>query len=193
MFNVPFLLASWQYWFKWQVEYVSLTYKLQNGNLDDEEVNSIKDLVFFTYVCSGRHLGSICGMKAREWTIGFKHLLSKVKRHVHFWIPFARHLICTSSDLLNHFKHFPKFQKFVDIFCFISFLNLFFFFWIFRAASEAYGTSQARGQIGAAAASLHHSQSNVELQSPPTPQLIATPDPQPTEPGQGLNPHPHGS
>ena len=31
----------------------------------------------------------------------------------------------------------------------------------FRAASVAYGTSQARGQTKAAAASLHHSHSNV--------------------------------
>ena len=28
---------------------------------------------------------------------------------------------------------------------------------------------------------------------PPTPQLTATPDPEPTEQGQGLNPQPHGS
>ena len=31
------------------------------------------------------------------------------------------------------------------------------FFFLFRAMSEAYGSSLARGQIGAAAASLHHS------------------------------------
>ena len=36
----------------------------------------------------------------------------------------------------------------------------FFFFCLFRAAPVAYGSSQARGQIGAAAASLHHSHSN---------------------------------
>jgi len=32
-----------------------------------------------------------------------------------------------------------------------------------------------------------------ELRLQPTPQLMATPDPQPTEQGQGLNPQPHGS
>ena len=31
------------------------------------------------------------------------------------------------------------------------------FFWLFRASPEAYGGSQDRGQIGAIAASLHHS------------------------------------
>ena len=57
-----------------------------------------------------------------------------------------------------------------------------------------YGGSQARGQIGAVAAGLHHSHSNAgsELCLQPTPHLTATMDPQPTERGQGLNPHPHG-
>ena len=36
----------------------------------------------------------------------------------------------------------------------------FFFFGLFRAASEAYGGSQARGQIGAVATGLHHNHSN---------------------------------
>ena len=55
--------------------------------------------------------------------------------------------------------------------------------------------SQARGQIGAVAAALCHSHSNVgsELHLRPTPQLMATPDPSPTEQGQGLKPQPHGS
>ena len=58
----------------------------------------------------------------------------------------------------------------------------------------AYEGYQARGLIGATAASLCHSHSNVgsepRLQS--TPQLMATLDPQTTEQGQGSNPHPHG-
>ena len=58
---------------------------------------------------------------------------------------------------------------------------------LFRASPAAYGSSQARGQIGATAASLHHSHI---LQT--TPQLTATPDPQPTEQGRESNPHPHG-
>ena len=49
----------------------------------------------------------------------------------------------------------------------------------FRATLVAYGSSQARGQVGATAADLCHSQSNVgsELRVQPTPQLTATPDP----------------
>ena len=46
---------------------------------------------------------------------------------------------------------------------------------LFVAASAAYGSSQASGQIGAAAAGLHHCSSEPRLQ--PTPQLMATLDP----------------
>ena len=63
----------------------------------------------------------------------------------------------------------------------------------------AYGGSQARGQMGAIAASLHHSlchsHSNVGFDPHlrPTPKLMAMPDPQPTEQSQGSNLQPHGS
>ena len=72
--------------------------------------------------------------------------------------------------------------------------HYFLFFFFFRAASVVYGSSQARGQIGTAAASLHHSHSNrgSELHLQPTSQLMAMPEPRPTERGQGSNPHPHG-
>ena len=40
-------------------------------------------------------------------------------------------------------------------------LDLFFFCFFFRAAPMAYGCSQARSQIRAMAAGLHHSHSNV--------------------------------
>ena len=53
------------------------------------------------------------------------------------------------------------------------------FFGHFMAAPTAYGGSQARGQIRALAAGLHHSLSNVgsKLHLQSTPQLMATPDP----------------
>ena len=53
-----------------------------------------------------------------------------------------------------------------------------FFFWLFKAAPSAYGGSQARGLVGAVAASLCHSHSKVgsELRLRPTLQLTATPD-----------------
>ena len=50
---------------------------------------------------------------------------------------------------------------------------------LFRAAPAAYGSSQARGQIGATAAGLHHSHGNMgsEPRLQPTPQLSAMLDP----------------
>ena len=60
----------------------------------------------------------------------------------------------------------------------ISFSFLFFVLF-FRDAPVAYGGSQARGQIGAAAVALHHSHRNTraELHLPPRPQLRAMLDP----------------
>ena len=68
-------------------------------------------------------------------------------------------------------------------------------FAFFRATPAAHGDSQAGGLIGATSAGLHHSQSNAGSETPlqPSPQPTATPNLQPTEQGQGLNPLPHGS
>ena len=54
--------------------------------------------------------------------------------------------------------------------------------------------SRLGGQIWAAAASPRHSHSNARPKPclQPTPQLRATPDPQPTERSQRANPHSHG-
>ena len=50
---------------------------------------------------------------------------------------------------------------------------------LFRAAPATYGSTLARGCIEATTASLYHSHSNTrsEQHLPPTPQLIAMPDP----------------
>ena len=78
----------------------------------------------------------------------------------------------------------------LSVFSFFSF----FVFCLFRAPPTAYGGSQARDPIRATAAGLHHSDSKAgsEPHLPPTPELMATPDPEPPEQGQGSNPHPHG-
>ena len=70
-----------------------------------------------------------------------------------------------------------------------KYLNFFFLFY-FRAAPAAYGSSQARGQIEAVAAGLHHSHSNSNMGSKPhlrpIPQLTAMLDPPPNEHGHIL-------
>ena len=69
-------------------------------------------------------------------------------------------------------------QKLRGFFCFILFLRQFFYF-LFTATAAAYASFQARGWIGAVAASLHHchgsARSKPHLQ--PTAQLVAMPDP----------------
>ena len=68
------------------------------------------------------------------------------------------------------------------------------------ATPTACGGSQARGLTGVTAACLQQSHSNTrsELRLGPAPeltipQLMATPDPQPTERGQASNPQPDDS
>jgi len=63
----------------------------------------------------------------------------------------------------------------IDIF----FLSFFFLFAISWAAPSAYGSSQARGPIGAVAAGLRQSHNNTgsEPRLQPIPQLMATLDP----------------
>ena len=65
--------------------------------------------------------------------------------------------------------------------CTQHYVQGFYFFFVFAiswAVPSAYGGSQARGLIGAVAAGLHHSHSNLgsELRLRPTPQLMATLD-----------------
>ena len=64
------------------------------------------------------------------------------------------------------------------------------FLFLFRAAPVAYGSSQARSHIGAAAADLHKA---IAAHMWPTTQLLAMPDPYLTERDQGWNLHPHNT
>ena len=66
-----------------------------------------------------------------------------------------------------------------DVFHFIYLFIFFVFLPFLGPLPAAYGGSQARGRIGAAAASLCHNHSNIrsELHLQPTPQHLATPDP----------------
>ena len=85
--------------------------------------------------------------------------------------------------------------SFVCFFFFIVIYKsaIYLFILLFRIAPTAYGCSQAGSLIGAAAASLYHSNTGSEPSLQPTPQLTATPDPEPTERGQRSNLQLHGS
>ena len=86
---------------------------------------------------------------------------------------------------------FIKVNKTKHMTCNHIYIYDFFFFW---TALTAYVNSQARDRMGATAAGLCHSYSNVGSEPclQPTLQLTAMPDPHPTERSKGLNPHPHG-
>ena len=73
---------------------------------------------------------------------------------------------------------FPPYQENFIFFLFIYLFVCLFIYLFFRAAPLAYRASQARRQIGATVASLHHGHSNTrsKLRLQPTPQLTATPD-----------------
>ena len=79
-------------------------------------------------------------------------------------------------------------------FCLKIFWGFFFCLFVVRATPTGYGISQPRDQIGAATPGLHHSRSNARLEPrlQPTLQLMATPDPSPTEWAQGSKVRPHG-
>ena len=88
--------------------------------------------------------------------------------------------ICSSFSVVSWLMSYFGFTL-----LFISEQNQFLFSLLFRATPVANGSSQARGWIGATAASLCHSHSN-EGSEPglqPTPQLTATLDSQPTQQG----------
>ena len=68
-----------------------------------------------------------------------------------------------------------------------TFFFFFFFFFFFLWAPIAHRSSQARDQIGGAAASHNHSHSNARSE------LHLWPMPQPTEQGQGSNPCPQST
>ena len=98
---------------------------------------------------------------------------------------------------LNRWKNYRLYSKLklIWVIFFSFFFSFFCLFAILGPAPPAYGGSQGRGPIGAVATGLHQSHSYLgsEPRLWPTLQLTATPDPEPTEQGQGLNLQPHGS
>ena len=91
----------------------------------------------------------------------------------------VRKLTLTKRNQLDDRPYWDFMFLQVLIFSFFFLFFLFFFLCLFRAVLAAYGNSQARGRIGAAAAGLHHSHGNArsKLDLRLIPQLTATPKP----------------
>ena len=91
---------------------------------------------------------------------------------------FVRRTQCICVLAVNFYCTFTNFQK-LGYILHLSLFGFFFFFLHFWATPEAYGAFQAKGQIGAVAAVLHHSHSNMGSKPclQPKPQLTAMPDP----------------
>ena len=82
-----------------------------------------------------------------------------------------------SLRLLSSPRQLSQSPCLMFVFSILFYFFLLYFFAISWATPVAYGGSQARGQIGAVASSLHQSPSNSGSERlQPTPQLTATPD-----------------
>ena len=88
-----------------------------------------------------------------------------------------------TNSLIFHLLKMPPFSTFFCLFGEgLEGVGVFFVvlgFFLGGGTPAAYGSTQARGQTGAAATSLYHNHSNVESEPhlQPTPQLMATPEP----------------
>ena len=76
--------------------------------------------------------------------------------HIYKTILYSSQCINTDLKSLQQYLQVCSMEQFCDTLDIL----FFFFFGLFRAASMAYGSSQARGQIGAVAAGLHTTRSN---------------------------------
>ena len=92
-------------------------------------------------VCNHLRYGFVS--PARRW-LPWKRVL---------WLVFSCTLQPSSVSAIQEVLHKCLYKKLFNLFIYLCIL-------LFRAARAAYGNSQARGRIGAAAAPLHHSHSN---------------------------------
>ena len=108
----------------------------------------------------------ICNLHHSSWQCRILNPLSEARDQTRILMdPSQMHFCCATTGT-------PLIYLFIYLFIFVFLL----FLW---AAPSAYGGSQARGRIGAAAAGLHHSHSHTRSKPSlqPTPQLTTMPDP----------------
>ena len=116
-------------------------------------------------------------------TLCSSHVAANKTTHRGKWIPKwlteKEHLSWGLGVLKRFWKPRLCRQKFKSQGCHLQLCDCIFLFVLFRAVPMAYGSSQARVQIRAAGASLHHSHSKTEskLHLWPILQLTAIPDP----------------
>ena len=122
--------------------------------------------IFCIHSSVNKHLGSF------HFLVILNSAAINIGVHVSFQIiVFSKYMPRGGMDMAILFLVF-------GVFLFVFWVVLF-CFCFFRTTPVAYGSSQARGLIGATAASLYHSHSNA-VSKPRlrhTPQLMATPDP----------------
>ena len=127
----------------------------------------------------------------------FDSLLLSSRRFLPSFLPSSFSVLSLAYSVLatlaswlffDHIRHIPASGLLpvgsISLNCFAQasawLFSLLFSFLLFRAASAACGSSQARGRIGATAAGLRHSHSHSNTRSEPglrpTPQLTVTPD-----------------
>ena len=125
---------------------------------------------------SHSHLVSDQDLQISTWNFFFEVQMFYLRRYLNASFPplhtyYDTEFNCSAPSVANLLNFF------LLVFAYVG--KFFFVFCLFRATPAAYGGSQAKGPIGAAASGLHHSHSNTgfELHLRPTPQLTAMPDP----------------
>ena len=117
-------------------------------------------------VCAGcRPHHSCASLRQFRSLVTYEVMTSPQKRHPGVDVFFILFFLNRNTNhVLMAIEWIKSFPLVTIIFVeFVGFFGFFFLFFFVRAAPTAHGNSLARGQYGAAAASLHHSHSSVDL------------------------------
>ena len=130
---------------------------MSSGVRTQGERSFAKDLGL-KWVCPGAVVKEKRARAEKEWISGFLRELLVIPTSIPLWSPSLNYQRCLLSPW--HSSHNDPVE--VTVLILIVFL-------LFRVAPVAYGGSQARGPIGATAASLSHSNTESKPHLRPTP------------------------